>query len=184
MGKIDTYTKNRIEGLAWALSLIDKQENPEKGIEMLRKEVAFRRATFIPLEIPDWRITSCSALLTKRLMNTLLIVWLKIFEEEFNWKKVRLQRMVQLFSKHSLAFFDIDPYGDRYVKMSDYAKYFREEYEIGFTDEDLDELIGIEEKNDDKRLRRVQFDVIEKHLKNGYPEALEYLKKQLGDKVC
>lgn len=180
MGKIETYTKNRVEGLVWALDLIQKEESLEKGVEMLRKEIALRKTTFIPLEIPNYRITECSAMLAKRLMNTLLIVFLKIFEEEFGWKKVRLQRMVELFSKHSGVFFDVDPYGDRYVTMSDYAKYFREEYEIGFSDEVLDELIAIEEQSADKRLRRVQFDVVEKHLKNRYPEALEYLKKQIG----
>ncbi len=180
MGKIETYTKNRVEGLVWALNLIQKEESLEKGVEMLKREIALRKTTFIPLEIPNYRITECSAMLAKRLMNTLLIVFLKIFEEEFSWKKVRLQRMVELFSKHSAVFFDSDPYGDRYVTMSDYAKYFKEEYDIGFSDEVLDELIAIEEQSADKRLRRVQFDVIEKCLKNRYPEALEYLKKQVG----
>ena len=43
MGKLEDYTRNRIEGLAWALSIIDKEENVEQGVENLRKEVRFRR---------------------------------------------------------------------------------------------------------------------------------------------
>lgn len=180
MGKIETYTKNRVEGLVWALDLLQKEESPEKGVEMLKREIRFRKATFIPLEIPADSIRECSTLLAKRLMNTLLIAFLKVFEEEFGWGKVRLQRVKTLFLKHSAAFYDVDPYGERYFTMSDYAIHFREDYGIDFDDKAIDELLNIEKQNEDKQLRRVQFDVIEKHLKNSYPEALEHLKKQLG----
>lgn len=77
-------------------------------------------------------------------------------------------------------FFAVDPYGERYIVFSDYAKYFREEHGIEFSDEVLNELLSIEEQNEDKRLRKVQFDVIEKMLRNSHPEALEHLKINLG----
>ena len=180
MGKIETYTRNRIEGLVWALDLIEKSESLENGVDMLKREIRFRKTMFIPLEIPAESIRSCSTMLAKRLMNTLLIVFLKLFEDEFGWKTKRLQRLVDLFSKHAGDFFAVDPYGERYIVFSDYAKYFREEHGIEFSDEVLDELLSIEEQNEDKRLRKVQFDVIEKMLRNSHPEALEHLKKQLG----
>lgn len=134
MGKVDTYTKNRMEGLAWALRIIKSEENIEKGVKRLEQE---------------------------------------------GWKKVRLQRMVELFSKHSAEFFDTDPLGERYVTMSDYATYFREQYDIGFSDDVVEELMSIENQNENKQLRRVQVSEIEKHLKNSYPEALEHLRKVL-----
>ena len=180
MGKIETYTRNRIEGLVWALDLIEKSESLENGVDMLKHESRFRKTMFIPLEIPAESIRSCSTMLAKRLMNTLLIVFLKLFEDEFGWKTKRLQRLVDLFSKHAGDCFDVDPYGERYIVFSDYAKYFREEHGIEFSDEVLDELLSIEEQNEDKRLRKVQFDVIEKMLRNSHPEALEHLKKNLG----
>lgn len=113
-------------------------------------------------------------------MNTILIVFLKIFEEVYDWRGVRLQRLVEQFAKHSEVFFDEDPYGDRYVALSDYAKYFQETYGIVFNDEVLDEMMSVEAKNEDARVKRVQFDVIEKLLKNSYPEALKHLKESLG----
>lgn len=179
MGKIETYTKNRVEGLMWAYDLIRKEESLEKGVDMLEREIRFRKATFIPLEIPATSIRECSTMLAKRLMNRLLIVFLKIFEDEFEWKTKRLQRLVDLFAKHVGVFFDENPYGERYVQLSDYAKYYREEHGIIFTDDVLDEMLSVEEQNENKRLRKVQFDVIEKMLKNSYPEALEHLKKSL-----
>ena len=180
MGKLEDYTRNRMEGLAWALSIIDKEESVEQGVENLRKEVRFRRAVFVPLEIPKKRIHEVNIMLARRLMNTILIVFLKIFEEDYDWRGVRLQRLVEQFAKHSAVFFDEDPYGDRYVALSDYAKYFQEEYGIVFNDEVLDEMMSVEAKNEDARVKRVQFDVIEKLLKNSYPEALKHLKESLG----
>ena len=180
MAKIDTYTKNRIEALPWALKIIESAETVEQGVENLKKEIRLRNATFIPLEIPAQKIHEVNLMLSQRLMNTLLIAFLKVFEEEFGWRKVRLQRVKTLFLKHSAAFYDVDPYGDRYFTMSDYAIHFREDYGIDFDDKAIDELLNIEKQNEDKQLRRVQFDVIEKHLKNSYPEALVHLKKQLG----
>lgn len=180
MGKIETYTKNRTEGLIWALDLIQREETIEKGVEKLKREITFRKATFIPLEIPADNIRECSTKLAKRLMNTLLIVFLKLFEDEFGWKTKRLQNLVNLFGKYAGEFYDEDPYGDRYITLSDYAKYYKEVHGIEFSDEVLDELLVIEEQSKDKRLRRVQFDVIERMLKNSYPEALEHLKKTLG----
>ena len=161
------------------MDLIQKEENLEKGVEMLRKEIRFRKTNFIPLEIPAESIRNCSTMLAKRLMNTLLLVFLRIFEDEFGWKTKRLQRLVDLFAKYSAEYFDEDPYGERYIVFSDYARYYREEHGIKFSDEVLDDLIDVEEQNKDKRQRRIQFDTIERMLKNSYPEALEHLKKCL-----
>lgn len=171
-----------MEGLRWALDLIRKEESLEKGVEMLEKEVEFRNATMIPLNIPADKIKECSAMLAVRLMNALLIIFLKMCEEDFEFRKVRLQRVVELFYKHTTEFFDSDPYGERYVKISEFAEYFKEKYGIEFTGEFMDDRLTIEEEYEEKRLRKIQFDVIEKNLKNSYPEALEHLKKVLGIK--
>lgn len=180
MGKVETYTKNRMEGLAWALKIIDGEENPEKGVEMLRREVRFRKAVFMPLEISRERIRDCSELLAGRIMNAMLITTLKVLEEEYDWRKVRLQRFAERFMKSTETFFDTDPMGERYIWMSDYAAYFKETYGIEFTEEAMDQMLNVEAANKEDAVRRVQFDRIERILKNSYPEALEYLKKQLG----
>jgi C1A family cysteine protease len=73
-----------------------------------------------------------------------------------------------------------DPYGDRYVEMSDYAEYFKEQYGIVFSDEQMQEMRTVEKENKAIDIKRVQVDVIEKHLKNSYPEALAHLKKAVG----
>ena len=180
MGKLEDYTRNRMEGLAWALSLIENAETIEQGVENLRKEVRFRRATFIPLEIPASRIREANRMLARRMLSTVLIVVIKVLDDEYGWKKQRLQKFISLFTKHTVAFEDVDPYGDRYVEMSDYAEYFKEQYGIEFTDEQMSEMRTIEKENRASDIKRIQVDVIERHLKNSYPEAFAHLKKVVG----
>lgn len=179
MSKIDTYTKNRTEGLAWALDLIRKCGTPEEGIEMLRKEIRFRKAVFIPLEIPAENIRRCSELLANRMMNTILVVILMVLEEEYGWREKRLKRFTELYAEYSGKYLDEDPYGDRYIVMTDYANYFREKYGVNFSAEVLDDMMEVERQNRENRERRVKFDAIERLLKDRYPEALEYLKERM-----
>ena len=180
MGKIDTYTRARIEGLAWAMRIIEREENIEAGVDMLKREIRFRNIIRIPLEIPPAQIRDANIMLTKRLLNTVLVVVLKVLDEEYGWKKQRLQTFIQNFTKHTIGFESIDPYGDRYVEMSDYAQYFKETYGIEFTDEAIEEMHDIESENKAREFKRVQVDSIERILKNSYPEALEYLKHELN----
>ena len=72
-----------------------------------------------------------------------------------------------------------DPYGDRYVQISDYAQYFQKKYEISFEAQALETMKKIEEENRILEIKRVQVDVLEKLLKNSYPDALEHLRVEL-----
>ena len=180
MGKLEDYTRNRMEGLAWALSIIDKEENVEQGVENLRKEVRFRKATFVPLEISATGIREVNQMLARRMLNTVLVMVIKVLDDEYGWKKQRLQKFIENFTKHTIGFEDVDPYGERYAEMSDYAEYFKDQYGIEFSDEQMEEMRTIEKENRSVGVKRVQFDVIEKHLKNSYPEAFAHLKKVVG----
>ena len=182
MGKLDTYTKNRIEGLAWALKIIDKEESLEKGVDMLRKEIQFRNVTPVPLEIPAEGIRKVNIELTNRVLNTVLVVVLKVLEDEYGWKKQRLQGFVGRFFNNAEDLQDLDPYGEKYAEISHYAEYFKETYGIEFTEEAINTMQKVEEENRADRIPRIQFDVIEKHLKNSYPDALEHLRKTVLNK--
>lgn len=180
MGKVETYTKNRIEGLAWALRIIEREDNVESGVEMLRKEIRFRNIVCIPLENSPTQIREANVMLTRRLLNAVLVVVIKVLDDEYGWKKQRLQSFIEKFARHTIGFEDIDPYGDKYAELSHYAEYFRETYGIEFSDEAIEEMETVEQENRSREIRRVQMDSIERILKNSYPEALEHLKKALG----
>lgn len=179
MGKIETYTKNRIEGALWALKIAEKEETAEEGLEALRKELKFRNITMFPMELPRDEIEKVRVQLAGRILNTMMVVLLQVFEEEYDWRGKRLHRLAYLFNKYSAQYLAEDPFGERYINMSDMAQYFKEEYGINFNAEALDDMVDIEELREKRRVKRVQWDMIEKHLKNSHPEALEHLRKVL-----
>ena len=88
--------------------------------------------------------------------QSIICKFLKIFEEVYDWRGVRLQRLVEQFAKHSEVFFDEDPYGDRYVEMSDYAEYFKEQYGIEFTDEQMAEMRTVEKEGIEAEPRQMR----------------------------
>lgn len=180
MGKIETYTKNRIEGALWGLKLAEKYPTAEEGLKALREELKRRNASFIPLEIPWSEILKVRTELATRIMNTMLVVLLQVFEEEYDWRGKRLKRLAYQFNKYSSAYISEDPYGERYVNMSDMAAYLKEQYGIEFTTETLDDMVDMEDLREQKRDKRVKWSRIEHNLKNSHPEALEHLRKVLG----
>jgi hypothetical protein len=114
------------------------------------------------------------------MLSVVLVAVVKVLDDEYGWKKQRLSSFISKLAKHTICFEDVDPYGDRYVEMSDYAEYFKEQYGIEFTDEQMAEMRTVEKENRAADIKRVQVDVIEKHLKNSYPEAFAHLKKVVG----
>lgn len=180
MAKIDTYTKNRLEGLEWALRIIEKEDSLEKGVDMLRRELRFRNIVPVPMRYRAEDVRVANQMLAKRLLSALLVVVLKVLDDEYGWKKKRLRGFIEKFHRHTVGFESIDPYGDHYAELSDYAKWFNETYDAGFSADAIEEMIHVENQNKMREIRRVQVDVVEKNLRSKYPEAWEHLKKQIG----
>lgn len=91
MAKIDTYTKNRLEGLEWALRIIEKEDSLEKGVDMLRRELRFRNIVPVPMRYRAEDVRVANQMLAKRLLSALLVVVLKVLDDEYGWKKKDLE---------------------------------------------------------------------------------------------
>lgn len=94
MGKIDSSYQARLDGMAFALRVAEKD-----GIEGLRKELKFRNAHFVPLEITaEGRKEICSWI-TARVVQTLLTMVLATLRDEDGWGEKRLKRFKAAFEK-------------------------------------------------------------------------------------
>ena len=150
-----------------------------RGSSGTEKRIKTQKCNVLPLEIPWSEIEKVRTALATRILNTMMVVLLQVFEAEYDWRGKRLQRLAYLFNKYSAQYLAEDPNGERYINMSDMAKYFKEEYGINFNAEALDDMVEIEEIREESRVKRIQWDRIESNLKNSYPEALEHLRKVL-----
>ena len=181
MAKVDNNMKNRIEGLLWALRIIEDEKTVEQGVDMLRKEIRFRNIIPVPMQVKAAEIRCANQMLARRIINSMMVIIIKVFDEEYGWKKKRLTELLEKFNRHTMGFEDTDPYGDHYIEISDYAQWFNEEYGAMFSPEAVEEMVKVERENKMANGRRVQMEAIERLLKNKYPEALNYLKEQIGE---
>lgn len=80
MGKIDSSYQARLDGMAFALKVAEKN-----GIEGLRKEVKFRNANFVPLEISMEKRRDICELLGVRIIHTFLTMVLATLRDKCGW---------------------------------------------------------------------------------------------------
>ena len=69
--KIDTSYQARMDGMIYALRLVEKE-----GIEVLKKDIEFRGANFVPLEINRETMVEIYGMLAARITQTMLTMLL------------------------------------------------------------------------------------------------------------
>lgn len=148
MGKIDTTYQARLDGMDFALRVAEKE-----GIEGLRKEIKFRNANFVPLEISVEGRKEIYELLATRIVQTFLTMVLATLRDNDEYGEKRLKRFKAAFEKKCMEVDALDPDGEHYARISDYAQMLKEECHINL---DLEDILKIQEDTDkdDKRLQK------------------------------
>lgn len=102
----------------------------EQGIEALEKEVWMRNGRFIPLELTREKQVEVSMTLASRIVNTYSTMTMATLHDSFGFGKKRLQEFIRQFNEKCEVVDVLDPYGEHYATISDYAKWLEEEYDI------------------------------------------------------
>lgn len=148
MAKIDTTYQARMDGMNYALRVAE-----EDGVEALRKEIEFRNENFVPLEINRRGLQEIYGMLAGRIIQTMLTMMLATLRDTNRFGEKRLKEFKVAFDKKCKEVDALDPYGEHYARISDYAQMLKEECNI---DLDLKTILKIQEDTDknDERLRR------------------------------
>lgn len=125
-----------MDGMAYALEIVKKQ-----GIEALEKEVKYRNAQFVPLEVSQETIKETVVMCAERIQNTMAIVALSVLHDTFGYGKIRLQRYQSAFDDRCDVLSAKDPDGDYYAVISDFAAELAEKYDMEF---DMEVLYRVE----------------------------------------
>lgn len=180
MAKIDIQMLAQAQGEAYAWEMLKKAPSLEEGFEELERKVKYRGVYFHPLQIPEEKMRAIGRITAKNSVNTILTTCLHVLEKRYGFGKVRLNRFAEEFIDASKEYTWEDPDGSMYMQMSDLMRMYRNDYGIKFTDVDIDIITHSEVRMENERTKRIQWDRVEKNLKNSYPEALEHLRKVLG----
>lgn len=84
----------RNDGMAFALKIAK-----EKGIEALEKEVAYRKATFLPSAVQEKDVTKFVDETKMNCLDTVLIMSMMVLRDEFDFGEKRLNRFKERFNK-------------------------------------------------------------------------------------
>ena len=180
MGKIDVQMLAQAQGERFAYEKLKEAPSLEEGFKDLERRVKYRGVYFHPLQIPEDKMRGVLRICAKNSVNTILTTCLSVLEREYGFAKVRLNRFAEQFIKATEQYTWDDPDGNECLTMSQLMNFYRDEYGIKFTDDDIDMITTMEVKNEAERYKRIQWDRIEHNLKNSHPEALEHLRKVLG----
>ena len=92
--KIDTSYQARMDGMVYALRLVEKE-----GIEALKKDIEFRGANFAPLEINRETMVEIYGMLAARITQTMLTMVLATLRDSKGWGEKRLKDFKEMFEK-------------------------------------------------------------------------------------
>lgn len=139
--KTDKFYKARMDGLAYAIEIVEKG-----GIEALKTELKVRNAYFIPMEISKRKAAEVSEMLAHRILATFVPTVMFSLNQEFGFGKDRLLRWKDAFIGLCDMMDATDPFGCNYETARDYAEVLKDKYDIEFDWDTIDETIGVNQK--------------------------------------
>lgn len=112
----------RNDGMAFALKIAKEQ-----GIEVLEKEVAYRKATFLPSAVQEKDVNKFVEEVKMNCLDTVLIMSLMVLRDEFDFEQEDLNRFKQRFNLKSECL------ADDYTTWKDLQEILQEETNIKTT---------------------------------------------------
>lgn len=139
--KTDKFYRARMDGLAYALEIVEKG-----GVEALKTELKVRNAYFIPMEISRRKATEISEMLAHRILATFTPTVMFSLNQAFGFGKDRLLRWKDAFTGLCDMMDAVDPFGCNYETARDYAEVLKDKYGIEFDWDSIEDVIGLNQK--------------------------------------
>lgn len=165
----------RHDGMEYALKIVE-----EKGIEALRKDLKFRKMTFMPLELSTEWINGLMRDIYKKIVNCYSVSAYKVLIEMFGFGKKRLHIFKDGFEETTGDLSTVDVYGFMLYTFEDLAKEYNAKYDMGI---DMD-AITEGDRNNQNALNAGQnetinyvIDILQRH---GHFEAAQLLEETIG----
>ena len=164
----------RFDGMEYALKIAE-----DKGIEALRKDIQFRKMTFIPLELSVEWINGLMYDIYRKVINCYSVSAYKVLIDHFGFGKKRLHIFKDGFDETVNDFATVDVYGFMLHTFEDYAKEYNEKYDMGI---DL-EAVADGDENNQRALNANTSDIeniIDTLQRYEYFDAAEFLQETMG----
>ena len=174
MAKRDKDFENRMVGYIGAYKLAKS-----KGIEELEKDIKRRNILHLDFTVPPQKIVDDYNTIAKRTVNNVMAGTLWVLYDVFGFKKQRLHKFRENFDDLMRVLADIDYFGERYVRLEDFAIELNEKYDLGI---DVNCVAACQEvyDNGDENYRMCRIDKVLENLKqNGFEDAAKFIESRM-----
>lgn len=165
--------EQRMSGAVWAWDYIKRE-----GMEAFEKQLKFRNATFIPLEIDEEKVKCILDMITTRIYNSYVTCVYKVLNEDFNFGEKRLKHFRDRFNETCKDVTMVDGYGERLYSFYDYASELNAKYNLDINLDKVEEVDNINLRSMDTRANVHDIELLLHD--HGYGEAAAFLVQYLG----
>lgn len=165
----------RMEGMNFAYRIAR-----DKGVEGLEKELRLRNLFNYAGFVTSNRVEEIYNNISQNLYINIIATALFTIHDTFGFGKKRLHEFKDAYDKNINGVFDLNWYGEHYVRLEDYAKYLSEKYEFDF---DINRIAALQDLQDeqDPRYKKLDPAITLKELREqGFHEAADWLEKKIS----
>lgn len=170
MGKVNKWEQYRNDGLVRAYDIVCRQ-----GIEGLEKEIRFRKACPMQLEIDRHQCDKIFDKILDRVYSTYVTVVFKSLHDVFGFGEIRMKRFKKQFDKQVEWIHTVDEFGFRYDDFVSMAQELNNKYHIGIDMKIVEEVQMINDRCTDTRASLPSIYHLLKLY--GHEDAAEWLKE-------
>ena len=179
MAKVDKWFKARMDGMLYALKIVEEQ-----GIEALKREIKMRNILKADLGMSGEQVNEVYTNISINCYTSIMVTMLCTINMVFGFGKDRLQKLRREFDESAKSLMDLDRWGEHYETFKERERYLREKYGICFDEKTIDHL---DQNNNclNPEYKRCELSAICDLLDaSGYKDAATFLReKELMDSV-
>ena len=174
MAKRDKDFENRMIGYMGAYKLAKTE-----GLEALEKDIKRRNITHLDFTVSPKKIVDDYNIIARRTVTNVMAGTLWVLHDGFGFEKQRLHNFRENFDDLMKVLGDIDYFGERYVRLEDFAIELNEKYDLGI---DVNLVAACQEvyDNGDKSYRLCRIDKVLQELReNGFEDAVKFIESKM-----
>lgn len=164
---------DRVSGMAYAYDYAVKH-----GLDALKKELQFRRATYLQMEVDTERCNQIFEDAFTKIYNAYNVAVYKVLHDKYGFAEKRLKEFTNAFNEVVNDIATTDNYGNMLYTFGDYAEEFNRKYDLGLNMDKIDEVDALNKRSFGKGADIHAIEILLHE--HGFGEAAEFLMEYLS----
>lgn len=148
------------------------------GLEALKKELQFRRATYLQMEISTEKCNEIMEDVFTRIYNAYNVAVYKVLHDKYGFAEKRLKEFTDTFNGVVSDIATTDCYGEMLYTFEDYAKEFNEKYGMNLNMDKIEEVDALNRRSFGQKADVHAIEILLHE--HGFGDAAEFLREYLS----